>query len=640
VTNVTCTEDDVGAKSARVAAADAVADAERAQQAGRLAGSRRRFTTALDVARDAADAELFARSALGLGGVWVHEHRSAVERAHVIATQREACTLLADNAPLRVRLETRVAAEMSYASGDATDVLAAVDRARAAGHPVALAEALSLAHHCLLGPAHAQTRRELADELIEVSAHTGRSLDANMGLLWRTVDQFLSGDVNADRSLEQLRARDLEDCVRYVVLALGVMQAIRAGDLDDAERLAHECHQFGVHVGDADALGWFGAHIVLIRWLQGRGGELISFLDELRESPTLAESNRAFDAAYAVLAASADLPYESRAALQRLRARGLATLQNSSTWLVTMCGVVEAAYLLDDEATARDAYELLLPFADLPIMASLAIACFGSVHRSLGLAASTFGDHDLAISHLEAAAANDLAFAHRPAVALSCAALANALERRGTPADTRRVLELRASAADTARHCGMTRRADAWSTTDSSAPVVECSRDGRMWRLRVDKQSVVVADSIGMRYLARLLVAPGVEIPAVDLAGRTIESSRPQELVDADALAAYRRRAYELQAEIEQAEDHADLERAAHARLEFDALIEEIRRATGLAGKHRSFANEGERARTSVQKAIKRALARISEADAHIARALEARIVTGTHCVYLPARAT
>jgi tetratricopeptide (TPR) repeat protein len=620
------------------AAAATLRGAEWYHRAGRLADARTSFAAALEVSRAAADDELFGRAALGLGGVWVHEHRDVVERTHVVAFQREACNQLDDRSPLAVRLQTRVAAEASYMSGDPSAMRAVVERARVTGDRLALADALSLAHHCLLGPDHAVERRALADELIEVSATTGRALDASMGLLWQTIDLYLAGDARADRSLEQLRARDLESCVHYVVVALGVMQATRNGDLERAEQLANECYDVGVEVGDADALSWFGAQLVLLRWLQGRGAELLPYLNDLSESPTLAETNDGFDAAIAALAAAAGRVDEARAALQRLRARGLAALRNSSAWLVKMQGVVEAAYILGDAGVAREAYALLAPYAALPAMASLAVACFGSVHRALGIAASTFGDLDLAITHLERAIDAELALGNRPCHAISTAYLAETLQRRGDAGSRTRILALRRSATNTARECGMTVRAQEWAAALDRFGTVECRRDGQDWQFSVDGRSVRVPDSVGMRYLARLVEMPGVEIGAVDLAspdGATPVRAR-QALIDDRALAAYRRRAGELQVEIDEAEDHCDLERAARARAEFDALVEEVERATGLLGRSRTFVDEVERARTSVQKAIKRALARITSTDPAIGETLAERIVTGTRCAYLP----
>jgi hypothetical protein len=613
-----------------------VRDAEQSRQTGRLSDARTRFAVALEASREAEDDELFARSALGLGGVWVHEHRSAVERAHIAAVQRQALAMLDDESPLAVRLQARIAAEESYLSGDPSAVFEAVRMARKIDDSVALAEALSLAHHCLLGPDYAHERIALAEELIEVSAVSGRSLDATMGLLWRTVDLFLTGDPRADRSLEELKARDLEDCAQFTVLAIGVMQAIRAGELDRAETLARECFDFGMAVGDADALGWYGAHLVLLRWLQGRGGELLPFLLEVRESPSLAEPNDAFNSAIAAVAAAEGEVDVARAALQRMRARGFGATRNSSTWLVTLGGIAEAAYHLGDGGLAREVYDLLAPHAALPIMASIAVGCFGSSHRLLGVAAATFHDLDLAVAHLELAVDADIALANRPCLAMSCAALADALQQRGRADDRDRVTALRRRAIETAETAGMPRRAEEWAARLDTFGAIECRREGRAWRWCYDGRTVLVPDSVGMGYLARLVASPGKEIAAVELAGQheNISSAR-QAIADDQAVAAYRRRVGELQAEIDEADDRGDIERATRARAEFDALVDEVRRTTGLLGRPRSFADDVERARTSVQKAIKRAVQRVADADAPLGRELLARVVTGNRCFFV-----
>ena len=74
-----------------------------------------------------------------------------------------------------------------------------------------------------------------------------------------------------------------------------------------------------------------------------------------------------------------------------------------------MAAVCDAANALADAEAASEAYELLAPFASVPVLVGLGVACFGSVHRPLGIAALTFGDIDLAIDHLESAVAANLA---------------------------------------------------------------------------------------------------------------------------------------------------------------------------------------------------------------------------------------
>jgi hypothetical protein len=95
--------------------------------------------------------------------------------------------------------------------------------------------------------------------------------------------------------------------------------------------------------------------------------------------------------------------------------------------MVTMNGVAEAAYRLRDAETAAQVYELLSPFADLPVMASLAVACFGSTHYALGIAATAMGAPERAVWHLHTAIQHNLALAHWPAVALCEARYAEAM---------------------------------------------------------------------------------------------------------------------------------------------------------------------------------------------------------------------
>jgi tetratricopeptide (TPR) repeat protein len=611
---------------------------------GRLAEARERFWSDAHAAEAAGDADALAVAALGLGGIWVHEHRSTLEHARVTGLQHRALAAVDPCSPLAPRLRMRLAAEQAYLTGDGASVLGELGVARRRADPLGLAEALSLTHHCLLGPHHARARMALADELIHASSGTGRRLDGLMGLAWRTVDLFLAGDRRATRSLRELRERlELErcDCLGFLVTALDVTVAMRAGRLDEAEQLAEACYQIGLDVGDADAFGWYGAQLVAIRWLQGRGGELLPLLDDLVHSTTVAEPNDGFVAAIAALAACAGDHDAARAALACLRARGLHSVPSSSIWLATMLGVCEAAHALGDADAAREAYELLAPFARLPVMASLGVACYGSAHRPLGLAAWTMGQLDLAIEHLEAAAVADLATGNGPCHSIAIASLADALERRGETGDADRAATLRNSAIDAARRFGMIARAEAWeqrARCDEAAAHVACRRDGRVWMVRLGERAAVVPHSVGMEYLTQLIGQTGVAIPAVELASRYAMSSRdsaPDPVLDARAKEAYRRRIEELREEVDDAEACADLERAARARVELDRFVEELARVTGFAGRTRSFDDSAERARVSVHKAIKRAVAMIAEVDPTVGGEIRSRLVTGMRCVFL-----
>jgi hypothetical protein len=269
-------------------------------------------------------------------------------------------------------------------------------------------------------------------------------------------------------------------------------------------------------------------------------------------------------------------------------------------------------------------------------MASLAIACYGSAHRPLGLAAWTMGDLDRAVRHLELAEMADRALENRPCHAMSLAHLAGAVEAAGHDGSSSRAAQLRAEAIFEAVRCRMTSRAEEWARRDHEPPVVDCRRKGPMWVISVGGRTVSVPHNVGMGYLGELIAHPDVAIPAVELASGYSMShdGLAQPVLDDIARSQYRRRIEDLRAEIGDAEQYADIERASRARYELDTLLDALARATGLSGRDRGLDNDSERARVSVRKAIVRALATIADADPEVAAELRARVVTGTRCVF------
>jgi hypothetical protein len=154
----------------------------------------------------------------------------------------------------------------------------------------------------------------------------------------------------------------------------------------------------------------------------------------------------------------------------------------------------------------------------------------------------------------------------------------------------------------------------------------------------VDGRQVRVPDLLGLRYLAVLLAQPGRSVPALTLAGHGLavsESSR-QDVLDDRARESYAARARELADELAQAEAENDIVRAERLRAEMDALLEQLEEAAGFGARQRAFADPAERARTSVRKAIKRAIDTICDADVSIGRMLRSSIETGHRCRYAP----
>src|SRR5262249_43754723 len=108
------------------------------------------------------------------------------------------------------------------------------------------------------------------------------------------------------------------------------------------------------------------------------------------------------------------------------------------------------------------------------------------------------------------------------------------------------------------------------------------------------------------------------------------------EMVDAQAKAAYRRRLAELRETAEDAKRAGDVARAEIAEREISALARELARAVGFAGRDRRAASASERARQTVTKTIKAAVARIGRLDAELGALLGGSIRTGTFCSYQP----
>ncbi|MGH3932252.1 MAG: AAA family ATPase, partial [Pseudonocardiaceae bacterium] len=150
---------------------------------GWLLEARAGFESATVAAERVGDPAQLARAVLGLGGVWVHEHRNAAARQRVLALQRAALSALPESErSLRCRLAVRLAAEAVYEGEPVSLVLEALAQTRMQGDVRALAESLSLTHHALLGPEHTPTRLPLARELITAASAAGDGVLALFGL--------------------------------------------------------------------------------------------------------------------------------------------------------------------------------------------------------------------------------------------------------------------------------------------------------------------------------------------------------------------------------------------------------------------------------------------------------------------------
>jgi len=129
-------------------------------------------------------------------------------------------------------------------------------------------------------------------------------------------------------------------------------------------------------------------------------------------------------------------------------------------------------------------------------------------------------------------------------------------------------------------------------------------RRGDFWEIGFGARTVHVRHMKGLADLAELLARPGQELEATRLAGGgdtecgTALGADP--VLDPAALRQYRRRLSEIDADVGKADGNCDVGRLARLASEREALLLELRSATGLGGRARRLGDPRERARKAV----------------------------------------
>jgi hypothetical protein len=335
--------------------------------------------------------------------------------------------------------------------------------------------------------------------------------------------------------------------------------------------------------------------------------------------------------------------------------RGLATLGADRLRAVELLRVCVDAHLgLGDLEAARAASsELDARLADLDIPALRARA---DLARARVLAASGEPERaaavvDGAIDALDTSGAADLPWLR----AMLLVELARFRDAAGQPGPA-------AAAARTARAAldqldvGLGRRdtillgrlTGGGATANGVATATLAAGPDGWWSASFAGTTARLRDTKGLRYVAELVAAPGVERHVLDLVDRVegvgVDGDPDRrrlgdagELLDDRARQAYRHRIEALRADIDDALAEQRLEAAEQLQAELDQLVGELARAFGLGGRSRPAAAAAERARLNVTRAVRAALGKLSEALPDAGAALDRHVRTGTYCVYQPA---
>jgi hypothetical protein len=300
---------------------------------------------------------------------------------------------------------------------------------------------------------------------------------------------------------------------------------------------------------------------------------------------------------------------QARAVLRALLAGPAQARPKDAEWLECHWAMADLAISLDNRAAAVQLAAELAPYEKLWAVDGIGGAVFGTVAEQLGRLAVYLGRPEEAGRYL--AAARDR------------------YELAGTPALLARLDALAAP----------------WTqaqSADAADATGRLQRSGQVWLVEWRGRCSTVPDGKGIRDLAVLLARPGRPVPALELveaAGGPPAAAAGGSLgpvLDGTARHAYQQRLADLEGEVAEAEENADLGRLERLRGERSMLAAELAGALGLGGRARFAGDPAERARKAVTMRIRAAISAVAAQDDALARHLRNAIRTGRLCSYQP----
>jgi len=482
----------------------------------------------------------------------------------------------------------------------------AVERAQRVGAPELVADCLDAALAAHWGPDELDVRRSLATRLDETAAHVldpGTRLQAH---LWGLQVACEALDIQAIH--RQIRALELlgEESARALFFAASrrLMLDLLRGRTDTTPQLTRVAAEAAGRASLADA--WMVLKS-MDAYSAAQSGDTATCAAGAAacEAFALAEGATAVCAEAAFLWACAGQLDRARALVHTFHGPVLDDLPRDANWLLTLQCVLEAALAVADREVAGKAAALLSPYEGRAVFNAGAVMFHGVTDDTLARAAALLGDPDTAGR-------------------LRARALAT-YERLGAPWWRGRLASWRPPAAG--------------DVSRGSRRVHLHPSPGGLWLIGPEGAAAPLRALRGFGYLRELLRRPGQPVAALDLVGAgtgAAVQSGLGDILDKQALMAYRQRLRDLGQELTEAEQWSDLGRLDALRTERDALLDELARATGLGGRARPAGSSQERARVAVKKAISAATDRIATVDQPLARHLRAGIHTGLNCSYEP----
>jgi tetratricopeptide (TPR) repeat protein len=597
------------------------------------------------LARKLGSDTLFARAALEYGSKFTF----GLVDPELVSLLEEALELLgAEHVALRAQVLARLAAakQPSLDPNPPMEMAReAIALAREHGDERTFLVVVRSACSALMDYADPRERVALNSEYVDLARRLDEPGEVLRGYSRLLFDHLELGDTLEATKIVDLYARiaDTLDHPSYlwVAHAFRALLALMSGRFDEAREQRERAKAFGEQSGDGNAsIGLF---------MQKLAQDRLSFDDEALSHYVDFDFTvgnltaiRVCRATFLLMGGKRDLLAEE--------IKGMETEQwadSADPHLLSFAA--EVAVGMEDEVLARVLYDSLASQGDGNVSwGMVGLHCDGPFEHWLAMLAWTFGEHEEASRRFERAVEGAWKLRAPPIAARSLYEHGRRLLARARVEERARGRALLDEALEIAREHGidgLVRRIEALAddspkpapaTAPATAPAFV--REGDVWAITFMQDTVRVKNTKGLEILAKLVAEPDREFHVVDLAGAgpVVEESSTGEVIDARAREAYKKRALELRAELEEATEWNDTGRVQRARAELEALEAELRGALGLGGRTRETGATAERARTNVQKRIRVAQKKIAAHHPALAEHLDRTVRTGVFCVYSP----
>jgi tetratricopeptide (TPR) repeat protein len=429
-------------------------------EAQRLSGDPAHLATLLraaDCAEQIGDPERLARAVLARTRLFY----SSVGRADPLQLRLLESALDAiGQAPsiTRARLLATLSAELLYTER-ADERFAVIDEAlelaRDLGDATTIFDALFWRATGARRPLLTARDDEELDELVQLARQLDplRQAMADLVVVVRSLETGrLSDGADALERVTQMSVELRIPLIRWLGTVLRATHATIAGRLDEAERLAMEAFELSKTTDQPDATTWLGVQLYMIRYEQGRLGELMDlFAGALQDTPRL----YTWHGAIAMAHAETGRLDEARPMVEELLSVDYHLRPGEPHWLIGVVNLSSAVARLGDAKAAAKLYPALLPYAGH--WASVMPMTLGSIDRILGQLAVVLGRWDDAERHF-----TDAINAHDAGPAPSFAArarlgLITVLGSRAGPGDKERIPPLADEVRELARRHQLTR---------------------------------------------------------------------------------------------------------------------------------------------------------------------------------------